>query len=1556
MTGWSEGFGEALGKGLGKIDGAVESTGKAIGQGVDRLTDGVGAGLDAVGAHDWADKIEDWGDTYASARGLSVSEQQLGRSEQANELIHGKPSAIRATAGHLSDFHAALDRVGQGMKALDSGHWKGQAADAFREKFAMHPADWLHAADACEDAGQALTRYAETVEWAQKQAQEAIDLYKAAVKASKDAYEAYTIKVDAYNAAAKAGGDPGPVPTEPAHVGKADGKRAHEILAEARRQRDAAATDAQRALTAALAHAPAEPPPLERVMAGVFDHQGAEQIELAHVLGGAVKGTAGVLGFARGLNPNDPYNLTHPAEYEQNLNLTLAGLVGTAAHPERVPGPMIDAFKEDPSEFGGRFFPELLGTKGLGSAGTGIRLGEDAAQSAARKGAREAVEAEPAPSARRTADRTCLADPVDVATGRMVLPQTDLVLPGSLPLVFARTFESSYRAGRWFGPTWASTVDQRIDVDDEGVILVREDGSLLAYPHPTGPGVPVFPAHGQRWTLTLDRDGGYTVTDPESGHVRHFTAEGQLTQLDDRNGAWITFAYDESGAPTSLTHSGGYELHITSAEGRITGLCLGNGTQILSYAYTDGHLTHVTNSSKRPLRFRYDELGRITSWTDTNDRHFDYVYDDQHRCVSQSGTNGHLNVRFAYEDGVTVHTDSLGHTTRYVVDHRAQITTETDPTGATTQYTHDAFNRLLTRTNPLGHTTRFVYDEQGRITTLVRADGREVRVEYGNLGLPVTVIQPDGRVTRAAYDARGNRISTTTPSGATTRFTYDGRGHLASVTNPLGAVTRVFCDPAGLLLEATNPLGATTRYTRDALGRPASITNALGHTTHLTWSVEGRLLRREGPDGSTESWTYDGEGNCLAHTDAGGGVTLSEYGDFDLLTARTGPDGVRYSFNHDTELRLTEVTNPQGLTWTYTYGPAGNLASETDFDDRTLTYAYDAAGRLASRTNALGATTTYAYSVLSQLLHKETADGITSYAYDVFGELSHAVSPDGTVLTRERDLHGRLISETTDGRTLSYALDESGRRTGRTTPTGSHSHWEYDAAGHRSQLTTSGRTITFERDLVGRELTRTISPELALLQKYDPLGRLTDQHLIGRDGRTLQRRGYDYRSDGALTAIDDALAGPRAFTLDAAARVTAVDASNWSERYAYDQAGNQTSASWPSSHPGAETQGDRTYSGTRITRAGSVRYEHDALGRVILRVRTRLSRKPDIWRYEWDAENRLARVTTPDGTRWRYRYDALSRRTAKQRLTPSGEVTEETLFTWDGTTLCEEFTGSVTLTWTHDGLHPLTQAERALGTTDDRFFAIVTDLIGTPRELIDESGGIAWRARSTLWGSTTWTRDASAYTPLRFPGQYFDQESALHYNHFRTYDPETARYLTPDPLGLAPAPNPATYVHNPHTWSDPLGLAPEGCPDDEHLFRGTTPGFEGSPGMQRAGVTPMSSDPGVATVFATHSEPFAGGDAIVQLVSHRALRDVEIYEGYIAREMEVPVGLTPAEVTARSAIQIPSSTAREILSDMGIVVPRKIGISDLNPALEVHVQKLTPEQIAQFVREAYRRG
>ncbi|MER6612810.1 putative T7SS-secreted protein [Streptomyces xantholiticus] len=1430
--------GKATDKVVDVVDEGIDKGKEIAGEGVDYVTDRAGAYLRDHGHAAVAEYVEDKGDSWASSLGAQVDEKQLGQTEEPNELIHGNPGTIADSVKNLRDFQKAFDLVGAGMKRLDSSHWKGEAADTFRGKFSTLPTDWLHAADAFEAAAGALERYSNTITSAQSKAREAIVLYKEGKAESDKARTDYAKKADAYNAARNSD-NPLPHPGELSDPGLAKMERAQEILDDARRARNEAADIAKGAVTAAMAHAPKEPKGREKLMLEFADWSVATGVEGTHLLGGVVKGTAGLINFVRSVNPIDGYNLTHPAEYYKGVNMTLAGLVSTAANPDRALKNAWEAAKGDPSEFIGRLLPELIGTKGTGLLRGGLRAGM---RNGKPNGTRGDHEHNPDSNGKRCSETVCKKDPIDIATGRMLLPQTDIALPGSLPLVFQRVFDSSRRSGRWFGPAWSSTVDQRLEIDSEGVIFSCDEGSLLAYPHPA-PGVPVMPTHGRRWPL--DRvDDGYTITDPDTGRVWHFTDHSDefalLAQIDDRNGRWITFEYDEAGAPTSIVHHGGYHLKLTTSDGRVTALHLagaaadGTDQEILRYGYTDGHLTSVTNSSGRPLRFGCDEHGRITSWTDTNGSRYDYVYDDQDRCTYQSGTNGHLESTFTWDDvdpttglRMTTFTDGLGHTERHLINDRAQVVAEIDALGAVTRFDYDRHNRLLSRTDPLGHASRTTYDQHGRMTVLERPDGRQGRAEYNEIGLPIRIIGTDGNVTRQTFDERGNRTSVTDPSGATTEFAYDAAGRLTSVTDPLGATTRLVLDRRGLPIEVTDPMGATTRYEYDAFGRTVGITDALGADTRMEWTVEGRLSRRTAPDGTVESWTYDGEGNCLSHTDAMGATTRFTYTDFDLLTSRTYRDGARYEFSHDTNLRLTRVTNPQGLTWDYTYDVAGRLVTETDFDGRALSYDYDASGRLAARANGLGQTIRFDRDTLGRIIRKDAEGAVSTYEYDVFDELAAATGPDAT-LGRLRDRYGRLVSETVNGRTLSFSHDAVGRRTGRRTPGGSTSTWSYDTAGRRTELTSSGRRLSFTHDVLGRETTRHIGDFAVLTSSFDTMGRLTDQEVAADSGRRLQHRAYTYRADGALVGITDALSGARRFDLDPAGRVTAVHAQGWTEQYAYDDAGNQTEASWPPTHPSHSATGARAYEGTRIASAGAVRYEHDGQGRIVLRQKTRLSRKPDTWRYEWDAEDRLTAVTTPDGTVWRYAYDPLGRRISKQ------SPVETVHFTWDGTTLCEQTTANVVLTWDHAGLRPLSQTERRTDTDDERFFAIVTDLIGTPTELVSESGDVAWRTRTTLWGTTTWTRDATAYTPLRFPGQYFDSESGLHYNHFRYYDPDAARYFSPDPLGLVPAPNPATYVNNPHTWSDPRGLSP--C-----LFHNRMPGELAGElaDAERLGVKPM---------------------------------------------------------------------------------------------------------------------
>ncbi|MCX2734250.1 DUF6531 domain-containing protein [Saccharopolyspora sp. NFXS83] len=1032
-------------------------------------------------------------------------------------------------------------------------------------------------------------------------------------------------------------------------------------------------------------------------------------------------------------------------------------------------------------------------------------------------------------------DKNTCGDPIDVASGDMVLPQTDAELAGVLPLVLNRTHLSSYRVGRHFGPSWSSTADQRLEIDGGEVSFAADDGTLLFYPLPADDS-PVQPRTGPRRALTRTADG-FTITDVEQGRTLHFgvglgRAVLPLLAITDRNGHRIDFDRDAAGTPLEIRHSGGYRIRVDSEGGLITALHLreaadGEDLPLVHYRYTGRRLTEVTNASGLPLTFTYDNTGRITSWTDRNGAWYRYGYDHEGRVVQADGSGGFFSGTMSYEDGVTRWTNSLGQQTAYHLNERGQTIREVNPAGAEVRSEWDEFDRLLSRTDPLGRTVRYDYDESGNLLAATRPDGSQTRFEYNDLRLPTTVIAPDGTVSRREYDERGNLTRIIDPLGAITTYTYDEQGHLTAITDALGGVRRFETDEAGLPLTVTEATGATTRYERDGFGRASAVIDPLGGATRIGWTVDGKPAWRTLPDGATERWIYDGEGNLRTHVDPLGQATHTEVTHFDLPSAEVRPDGARLEFGYDTELRLTSVTNEQGLVWRYDYDEAGNLVRETDFNGRQVAYRHDAAGQLLERTNGVGETISFVRNVLGDVIERRTPGATTTFTYDAAGHLYEAMDAD-TQVRLQRDATGRVLVESVNGRAVVSAYDALGRRTRRLTPSGAETTWQYDSDHRPVALHTTDRTLRFDYDVAGNEIFRALGPNAVLTQDWNANHQLLSQRITGAGGRHVQQRSYTYRADGMLTGINDALSGPRTFELDRAGRVTAVRAVGWTERYAYDAAGNVTDAVWPAQAGSADADslGERAYTGTLVRRAGSVRYEHDEQGRMVLRQKRRLSHKPDTWQYFWDADDRLIGVLTPDGSRWRYRYDPLGRRVAKQRLGPGDRVLEQVHFSWDGAVLAEQahvgdaFDGlqpgdlHVTV-WDYEPgtFRPLIQRERAplrhapQQWVDQQFYSIITDLVGTPAELINDQGGIAWFHRTSLWGRTLERSRTGAYTPLRFPGQYADPETGLNYNFHRHYDPDTARYTAADPLGLDAGPNPHRYLDNPLLRIDPLGLS-----------------------------------------------------------------------------------------------------------------------------------------------------
>jgi len=1120
-------------------------------------------------------------------------------------------------------------------------------------------------------------------------------------------------------------------------------------------------------------------------------------------------------------------------------------------------------------------------------------------------------------------------EPVDVVTGQYVIAAEDVTLPGILPLTLRRAYASGYRGGRLFGPGWASTLDQRIEIDEEGIRFAGDDAQVLTYPVPTQPGARVMPVEGARWPLTWDRRSDeIAVEDVERGWTWHFTTLGAvrsrggevrpLTAVSDRGGNRVTFVRDDDGVPVEVQHSGGYRVAVdtvyTAAGVRVEGLRLidggqGQGDVVMAYQYDPrGRLVGPVDSTGLPLVYEYDRDDRITAWTDRVGYRFAYEYDEAGRVVRTSGDGGYLSGEFAYEPEnlVTAYTNGLGQRTEYHYDLQGRVARVVDPLGNATVTERDRHGRILGFTDQLGHVTRYTLSEQGDPTRVERPDGTVVQVEYDARRSPTRVVGPDGQAWRYTYDERGNLLAVADPVGAVTAYAYGEHGELNQITDALGRLTRIEANRAGLTVAIAEASGARWAVERDARGRIVSITDPSGAVTATAWNGQDRPVSRTHPDGSVEAWTWDANGSLTGRTDPAGNSTGFEVGPFRLVTARTDPDGARYAFEHDSELRLLSVTNPQQFVWQYSYDAAGRLTGERDFNGRALSYARDPAGRVTRRTNGVGESVELVRDRMGRVVEQRVSAGdgsnggggaVTGFEYDASGRLVRSRNAD-CELVLTRDPLGRIVAEAVGGRVLASTFDALGRRLVRTTPTGYVSTWQYDAAGRPLQLESGARRIFFGRDAAGRESHRWIGADTALTSEWDQLGRLTARRLIGVEGaddartsRVLQERGWTYRADGAPDAEADSVAGNRRFDVDPLGRITAVHAATWTETYAYDTAGNLTHAD-DSRAPEAASAGERTVSGTLLRKAGRTRYEYDGQGRLVSTVRRTLSGGQKNWTFAYDAHDRLVEAVTPAGDTWRYRYDPLGRRISKQRLDEHGAPVEETRFAWDGAVLAEQdhFRAGAPVasatswdvlpgTWS-----PVAQDRRTFyantpqDVVDEQFHAIVTDLAGTPTDLVTPEGTVAWRRRAGLWGKGRGEDGGEGQggagtvdCPLRFPGQYHDDETGLDYNYHRYYDPDAGRFTAPDPIGLAAAPNQHAYVDNPLVWIDPRGLAPT-PPSTGGPPAPTPAGGYTTPGNGAVLPVPDVLDAGTAWLGPGYTEPIAGSGRYVSQDGTRVFR------------------------------------------------------------------------------------
>ena len=852
----------------------------------------------------------------------------------------------------------------------------------------------------------------------------------------------------------------------------------------------------------------------------------------------------------------------------------------------------------------------------------------------------------------------------------------------------------------------------------------------------------------------------------------------------------------------------------------------GNRT-VYTYDQWD-NLTHVAYPDGNEIAYQYDlNLQKVTRKIDENHIATRYIYDDQGRLTRRVEADG----------------TSLQRTTEFGYDTDGYLTTirrpgDTETAEALTTLTYDADGNMDTLTDPEALTT-LTYDVMGNVLTKTDARDKVWTYTYDNTGRLRTITDPLDLVTEYVYDQAGNKIREIDPEGKETVFEYDARDNLKKAVNP--ALEEMLVDTTfdGRVLKQTDGEGRTSRYQYDTDGRLSATVDGNGNTIAMAYEgdASGCATCGSGSSGDqptviefptfTREIKYDGRGRKYAERDLYDDQILTTRYTYDStgnLTTKTDAEGRVTSYLYDDLNRLIRVEDPEGNWTQYAYDKRDNLIALTDAEDQTTHFEYDRNNRLVKEIRPMGEETAYAYDGAGNLIEKiDAKNQRTVYGYDDAGRLVQidyyadaADTAPAKTVTFTYDDAGNLTGYDDGTTSGAYAYDDADRKTTETvTYPGfdlSNTYAYYKNGLKQTYTGPDAITMGYLYDN-NNQLTGVQIPNVGLFTvneyqwnrpaeetlpgggkrryQYDPLMRVTN--IEASDPGDNQQLNYAYTYD----KVDNITAkqtehGDYAYQYDGLYRLTDVDNPDHAdEGFTYDGVGNRLTS--------AATTGDWTYNiNNELEGYDATTFQYDANGNMIEK-----NVGGTITRFFYNLEDRLERVEDGSGTVIAtYYYDPFGRRLWKDiggtrtcfHYSDEGLVGE---YDVAGTEI-KTYGWKPGSTWSTDPLF-MKQA--------GQYYWYHNDHLGTPQMMTTSSGAVVWKVTYSSFGKATVDPSSAVDNPLRFPGQYEDAETGLHYNWFRYYQTDIGRYLIPDPIGFYGGVNIFVYVSsNPMNIIDPFGL------------------------------------------------------------------------------------------------------------------------------------------------------
>jgi RHS repeat-associated protein len=1009
-----------------------------------------------------------------------------------------------------------------------------------------------------------------------------------------------------------------------------------------------------------------------------------------------------------------------------------------------------------------------------------------------------------------TSGARSVGHPIDVATGVVTTDATDFLLPSPCRLNLVRHYstEMPERQGAPFGPGWCCEYEVTLRHDLEGYVLTTPSGGAVTFDEADRlPGsLLVIENHGAFHELR--REGAWWIAArwDDGVAVRYWfrDAPGQsalpVERIEDATGQFRIVERGAAGLIARVRESHGTRMleWKYGPHDRVVSVVLVRGTEERTLATCEydgaGRLARVRDPGGALSGYEYDGAGRLVVEHTRDGGRFEFAYDAAGRCVHTTGLGGYDRQLLTYltQEHTTVVEDSRGGRWTYHWRDDGQVERLISPLQSVETTVYDDLGRIVAEVDGENHETRFHYDARGNRSRVDHPDGTHETFTFDTRRCLRSLEDRTGAVWGREYDDALRLVAKVDPLGNRWEYAYDDRGQLVATVDPLGAAMHARYDGYGDLAVLSLPGGGTISVVRDLLGHVVEQVDAAGLVTRVERDASGLPLRVRLPGGSDYAFAYDTGGQLREFVAPDGRRTGYRFEPCRRLRRIEQPDGGSIEIAWGTAPGdLLTVRNEAGEVYAYEYDVEGRLLREAGFAGFGWRYEYDRAGRLSRVTADDGAVTKVGYDAAGRLVREHMADGDERvFAYDGEGRLLGARNRDVEVRI-ERDALGHAVREWQGDFVVASRYDAAGRRTGYDVGEGVRVGFErepghlvrrmaVDGAGDRGSAW-AGR---LEQDAAARLASFSLPGGISLGWEFLPSG-LPGVRQTLRGGESVHTVRYEWRHAGQIASLADTARGLVQYEHDARGYAAAERVRDRARYRVPDAVGNVYATA---------DRSDRVYGpGGMLLQAGEWSYRNGPGGERI----EKRGRDGTLWRYEWNRWRELAAVVLPDGERVEFSYDALGRRVEKR----SGGAA--TRYRWHGDDLIgEEAEGGETVWWVFD---PTTGAP-AVRVSGEHRHAVVCDHLGTPSELYDGTGRLAWRMTLDLYGAASIEGDASLCA-WRWPGQYADTETGLCYNRFRYYDPHDGIYLSPDPLGLAAGPRLFAYVRDPTVEADPFGLS-----------------------------------------------------------------------------------------------------------------------------------------------------